>query len=162
MAKPNELVVDEAILDVVELVDVIHNCLTLILDKMLDKSISADGNPKSNVAVNYKGCRRKRGTEVREGGVGCKHALCGSVRISRRDTIPLTRIFVLSKLRARPASSLSKCLMSESRQHLEGDGQFGFDQAIISVRHSACVLVVLVESAAPQMVHSQTKMIISR
>ena len=69
MAKPNELVVDEAILDVVELVDVLHNCLTLILDKMLDKSISADGNPKSNVAVNYKGCRRKRGTEVREGGV---------------------------------------------------------------------------------------------
>ena len=100
MAKPNELVVDEVILDVVELVDVLHNCLTLILDKMLDKSIS--GNPKSNVAVNYKGCGRKQGTEVREGGcvcvclcvcvcvwVGgcCKHALCGSVRISRRDTL---------------------------------------------------------------------------
>jgi hypothetical protein len=58
-----------------------------ILDKMLDKSISTDGNPKSNVAVNYKGCGRKQGTEVREGGVGCKHALCGSVRISRRDTL---------------------------------------------------------------------------
>ena len=47
LAKSKELVVDEAILDVVELVDVIHNCLTLILDKMLDKSISADGNPKA-------------------------------------------------------------------------------------------------------------------
>ena len=35
LAKLNELVVDEAILDVVELVDVIHNCLTLILHKML-------------------------------------------------------------------------------------------------------------------------------
>jgi len=54
---------------------------------MLDKSTSTDGNPKSNVAVNYKGCGRKQGTEVREGGVGCKHALCGSVRISRRDTL---------------------------------------------------------------------------
>jgi hypothetical protein len=32
---------------------------------MLDKSFSADGNPKSNVAVNYKGCWRKQGTEVR-------------------------------------------------------------------------------------------------
>jgi hypothetical protein len=95
---------------------------------------------------------------VREGGIGIEHALCGSVRISRRDTIPLTRILVLSKLRARPASSLSKCLMSESRQHLEGDGQFGFDQAIISVRHSACVLVVLVESAAPQMCLSSAKL----
>ena len=30
---------------------------------------------------------RKQGTEVREGGVSCKHALCGSVRISRRDTL---------------------------------------------------------------------------
>jgi hypothetical protein len=87
LAKLNELVVDEAILDVVELVDVLHNCLTLILDKMLDKSISTYGNPKSNVAVNYKGCGRKQGTGVREGGVGCKHALCGSVRISRRDTL---------------------------------------------------------------------------
>jgi hypothetical protein len=85
LAKPNELVVDEAILDVVELVDVLHDCLTLILDKMLDKSISSDGNSKANVAVNYKGCGRKQGTEVREGGVGCKHALFGSVRISRRD-----------------------------------------------------------------------------
>ena len=45
LAKSKELVVDEAILDVVELVDVLHNCLTLILDKMLDKSISADENP---------------------------------------------------------------------------------------------------------------------
>jgi hypothetical protein len=46
LAKPNELVVDEAILDVVELVDVLHNCLTLILDKMLDnsKSISRLGS----------------------------------------------------------------------------------------------------------------------
>ena len=34
LAKSKELVVDEAILDVVELVDVIHNCLTLILHKM--------------------------------------------------------------------------------------------------------------------------------
>jgi hypothetical protein len=87
LAKPNELVVDEAILDVVELVNVLHNCLTLIPDKMLDKSISTYGNPKSNVAVNYKGCGRKQGTEVREGGVGCKHVLCGSVHISRRDTL---------------------------------------------------------------------------
>ena len=68
LAKSKELVVDEAVLDVVELVDVIHNCLTLVLHKMLDKGISADGNPKSNVAVNYKGCGRKQGTEVREGG----------------------------------------------------------------------------------------------
>jgi hypothetical protein len=50
LAKSKELVVDEAILDVVELVDVIHDCLTLILHKMLDKGISADGNPKANVA----------------------------------------------------------------------------------------------------------------
>jgi hypothetical protein len=40
LAKPYELVVDEAILDVVELVNILHNCLTLILNKVLDKSIS--------------------------------------------------------------------------------------------------------------------------
>ncbi len=52
-AEAEELVMDEAILDVVELVDVIHNCLTLILHKMLDKGISADGNSEANAAVNH-------------------------------------------------------------------------------------------------------------
>ncbi len=46
--------------------------------------------------------------------------------------------------------------MLDVREHLEGHGQLGFD-AIISVRHSACVLVVLVEGAAPQMMNRQTK-----
>ena len=44
LAKADPLVVDEAILDVVEFVDVLHNRLTLFLHKVLDKSISADGN----------------------------------------------------------------------------------------------------------------------
>jgi hypothetical protein len=86
LAKADELVVDEAILDVVELVDVLHNCLTLILYIVLDKSISADGNTKANVAVNHKRRGREQGTEVREGGIGIEHALCCSVRISR-DTL---------------------------------------------------------------------------
>jgi hypothetical protein len=34
LAEAEELVMDEAILDVVELVDVIHNCLTFILHKI--------------------------------------------------------------------------------------------------------------------------------
>jgi hypothetical protein len=87
LAKADELVVDEAILDVVELVHVLHNGLTLILYTVLDKSISADGNPKANVAVNHKRRGREQGNEVREGGVGNEQALCGSVRISRRDTL---------------------------------------------------------------------------
>jgi hypothetical protein len=88
LAKADELIVDEAILDVVELVHVLHNGLTLILYKVLDKSISADGNPKANLAVvNHKRRGREQGTEVREGGIGNEQALCGSVRISRRDTL---------------------------------------------------------------------------
>jgi hypothetical protein len=83
LAKADELVVNEAILDIVELVHVLHNDLTLILDKVLDKSISADGNSKANVAVNHKRCGREQGTEVREGGISSEQALCGSVRISR-------------------------------------------------------------------------------
>ena len=37
---------------------------------MLDKGISADGNPKANVAVNHKARRREQRTEVIEGGIG--------------------------------------------------------------------------------------------
>ena len=69
LAKPNELVVDEAILDVVELVDVLHNFLTLFLYKVLDKSVSANGNPKANVASNHKASRREQRAEVFEGGM---------------------------------------------------------------------------------------------
>ncbi len=46
LAKADELVVDEAILDVVELVHVLHNGLTLILYKVLDKSIRPMGTPR--------------------------------------------------------------------------------------------------------------------
>jgi hypothetical protein len=68
LAKADELVVGEAILDVVELVHVLNNGLTLILYKVLDKSISADGNPKANaVAVNHKRRGKEQVTEVREG-----------------------------------------------------------------------------------------------
>jgi hypothetical protein len=36
---------------------------------VLDKSISADGNTKTDVTVNYKGRGGEQGTEVREGGI---------------------------------------------------------------------------------------------
>ena len=127
------------------LVDVLHNCLTLILYKVLDKSISADGNTKSNVAVNYKGRGREQGNEVREGGIGIEHALCGSVRISCRNTLDEN----LGLFEIEGEASVLLEYMLDVREHLEGDGQLGFDGAIISVRHSACVLVVLVEGAAP-------------
>jgi len=60
-------------------------------DKVLDKSISAEVNTKTNEAVNYKGRGREQETEVREGGIGIEHALCGSVRISRRETLDENR-----------------------------------------------------------------------
>jgi hypothetical protein len=41
---------------------------------MLDKGISADGNPKANVAINHKARRREQRAEVFEGGIGSEHA----------------------------------------------------------------------------------------
>jgi hypothetical protein len=65
LAEAHKLVVDETILDVVELVDVLHNFLTLFLyNKVLDKIVSANGNPKSNVAVIYKDLGGEQGTEA--------------------------------------------------------------------------------------------------
>ena len=64
-----------------------HKGLTLILYKVLDKSISADGNPKANVAVNHKGRRREQRTEMIKGGIGSEHAQGGSVGVGRRDTL---------------------------------------------------------------------------
>jgi len=125
LTKGDEMIVDEAILDIIDLVDVLHNGLTLILYKVLDKSISAYGNPKSNVAVNLKRCWREQGTEVHEGGICNEQSMRGSVRISLRDTLyenlGLVPFLFLKEqikgiiiLRVRPTSSLRICLMSES------------------------------------------------
>jgi hypothetical protein len=125
LTKGDEMIVDETILDIIDLDDVLHNGLTLILYKVLDKSISAYGNPKSNVAVNLKRCWREQGTEVHEGGICNEQSMCGSVRISRRDTLyenlGLVPFLFLKEqikgiiiLRVRPTSSLRICLMSES------------------------------------------------
>ena len=83
LAEAHKLVVDEAILDVVELVDVLHNFLTLFLYRVLDKRVSANVNPKANVTVIYKGLGGEQGTEVCEGGISSEQALCGRVRLGR-------------------------------------------------------------------------------
>ena len=65
LAKVEQLVVDETILYAAQLVDVLHNCLTLILlHKVLHKGVSADGNTKTNVAVNHKGRGGEQGADV--------------------------------------------------------------------------------------------------
>jgi hypothetical protein len=74
--------VDKAILDVVEFIDVLHNFLTFFLYKVLDKSVSANGNPKAKVAVVYKGLWGEQRTEVCEGGMSIDQALCGRVRLT--------------------------------------------------------------------------------
>ena len=78
LAEADELVVDEAILHVVELINVIHNFLTLFLYKVLDKSISANGNPTANVAVVDKGLWGEQRTKVCEGRISSEQALCAS------------------------------------------------------------------------------------
>jgi hypothetical protein len=73
LAKAEQLVLDETILYAAQLVEVLHNCPAL--HQVLDKSISADGNTKTNVAVNHKGRGGEQGAEVQEGGVIGKQAL---------------------------------------------------------------------------------------
>ena len=96
LAKADELVVDEAILDMVELVYVLHNGLTLILHKVLDKSISAGGNPKSNVAVNLKRSRREQALCrlrcTREGLAMSRRCAAACASAAK---IPFTRILVV-------------------------------------------------------------------
>ena len=79
---------------------------------MLDKNVSANGNPKANVAVIYKGLWGEQGTEVCEGGISSEQALCGRVCLGRRDTLDENLGLESESLRSRPASSRRTCLMS--------------------------------------------------
>ena len=78
---------DKAILDVVELINVLHNFLKLFLYEVLDKSVSANGNPKAKVAVVYKGLGGEQRTEVCEGGMSIDQAMCGRVRLCLCDAL---------------------------------------------------------------------------
>ena len=78
---------DKAILDVVEFIDVLHKFLTLFLYKVLDKSVSANGNPKAKVAVVYKGLGGEQRTEVCEGGMSIDQAMCSRVRLCLCDAL---------------------------------------------------------------------------
>ena len=141
LAKADELIADEAILDGVQLVHVLHNHLKLILYKVLDNSISADVNTKTIVTVNHKERRAEQGTDVCEGVVGSEHALCGSVRSSRRDTLDAD--LFLAEIEGEANVLLEHVL--GVRENLEGDTELRLDVAIISVRYSADVLPVLVD-----------------
>ena len=98
-----------------------------------------------------------------KGGIGSEHAQGGSVP----PKYPLVFDFcVMSKLRERPASSLSTCFKSESTSRVmiilllflqKQSLELGFDVTIIGVCYGARVLVVLGESAAPDVVYGQSE-----
>jgi hypothetical protein len=143
LAEAHELVVDAAILDVVELVDVVHNFLTLFLYKV-DKNVSANGNPKANVAVIYKGSGGEQGTEVCEGGIRSEQVLCGRVRLGRQDTLDKNLGLVI-EVQARVFMEN----VLDVREHLERNGEFCLDVTIISISYCAGILVMLGEGASP-------------
>jgi hypothetical protein len=64
---------------------------------------------------------------VREGGVGCKHALCGSVRISRRDTLDEN----LGLVEVEGKASVLLEYMLDVREHLQGDGQLALRECVV-------------------------------
>jgi hypothetical protein len=144
LAETQKLVVDEAILDVVELVDVLHNVLTLFLYKVLDKSVSANGNPKANVAVIYKSLGGEQGTEVCEGGIRSEQALCSRVRLGRRDTLDEDLGLIIEvQVIVCPENVL------DVREYLERNGELGLDVTIVGVSYCAGILVMLGEGASP-------------
>ena len=85
-----------------------------------------------------------------EGGIGNEHAHGGSVRVGRRDT--LDEKLGLRLLRAVEIEGKASVFLEyvlQVREHLEGDRQLGLDVTVVGVSHSACVLVVFGECAAP-------------
>jgi hypothetical protein len=144
LAEADELVVDEAILDVVELINVLHNFLTLFLYKVLDKSVSANGNPKANVAVIYKGLGGEQGTDVSEGGISSEQELCGRVRLCRRDTLDENLGLIIEV----QASVFPENVL-DVREHPERDGELGLDVTVVGVCYCAGILVMRGEGASP-------------
>ena len=93
-----------------------------------------------------------------KGGIGSEHAQGGSVRVGRRNT--LDEKLCLRLLRAVEIEGEASVFLEyvlQVGEHLEGDRQFGFDVTIIGVCYGARVLVVLGESASPDVVYGQAE-----
>ena len=78
--------------------------------------------------------------------------------VGRRDT--LDEKLGLGLLRAVEIQGKASVFLEyvlQVREHLEGDRQLGLDVTVVGVSHSACVLVVLGESAGPQMMNRQAE-----
>ena len=87
-----------------------------------------------------------------------EHAQGGSVRVGRRDTLDeKLGLRLLRAVEIEGKASVFFEYVLQVRERLEGDRQLGPDVTIVGASHSACVLVVLGESAAPQMMNRQAE-----
>ena len=66
LAEAEELVMNEAVLHTIQLVDILHDGQTLLLHKTLDKSVSAEGNTKTHVSLRSKSHRGEYRAKVRK------------------------------------------------------------------------------------------------
>jgi hypothetical protein len=95
---------------------------------VLDKRISANGNPKANVAVDYEGLGGEQGTDVCEGGISSEQALGGRVCLGRRDTLDENLGLVIEV-------QASVLLENENdiREYLERNGELDLDVTVVGV-----------------------------
>ena len=66
LAEAEELVMNEAVLHTIQLVDILHDGQTLLLHKTLDKSVSAEGNTKTHVSLRSKAPRGEHRAKVQK------------------------------------------------------------------------------------------------
>ena len=102
LAEAQELIVDEAVVHAVELVDIVDDGQALILHKILNKRVSAEGNTEPLIPLRSETLNMEQvGGKVREGRV-CLHNCVGSVeRVLRRNTLDQERGLVELKFEAR-------------------------------------------------------------
>jgi hypothetical protein len=81
---------------------------------------------------------------VCEGGISSEQALCGRVRLGRRDTLD-ENLGLIIEVQARvfPESVL------DVREHLKCNRELGLDVTVVGVCYCAGILVMLCEGASP-------------
>jgi hypothetical protein len=89
---------------------------------------------------------------VCEGGISSEQALCGRVRLGRRDTLD-ENLGLVIEVKA------SVLLENETdvREYLERNGELGLDVTVVGVCYCAGILVVLGEGAPRNMMYAETK-----
>ena len=152
LAEAQELLVNEAIINGVELVDVVDDVFDLVLNKILYERVSAKGDTESDISLSGEGLVLNVGSEVCEGGVLSDDALGSGARGVSRNALYEDVDLGLIEFK----TSILVKYMLKLGINLKTNAQLSMNIAVVGISKRAGEWM-LFEDASPKMMNAEVE-----